>query len=101
MTARELFEAELTRRGATWSVEGDGRGIVSVGGMRILVSLDNLDRQLAAGGAEGKTVEAFTTGVLAEELARAVLCRLLPVARAAGGIGPVFHQTKTIGFLAA
>src|SRR5215469_9305890 len=65
MNARELFQAELTRRGATWSIAADGRCIVSVSSMQILVSLDNLDRQLAVEDADGGAVEAFTAGVFA------------------------------------
>src|SRR5215469_976273 len=65
MNGRELFQAELTRRGATWSIAADGRWMVSLGSMRILVSLDNLDRQLAVEGVVGEAVEAFTAGVLA------------------------------------
>jgi len=63
--ARELFRAELARRGAMWSVADDGRWVVSVGSMQILVNLDNLDRQLAGDGADGERVAAFTTQVLA------------------------------------
>jgi hypothetical protein len=63
--ARELFGAELARRGARWSAADDGRWMISVGSVQILVSLDNLDRQLAVDGAEGEAVEAFTTRVLA------------------------------------
>jgi hypothetical protein len=47
-----------------WSVADDGRWMISVGGMQILVSLDNLDRQLAVDGADGEAVAAFTTQVL-------------------------------------
>jgi hypothetical protein len=65
MNARELFQAELTRRGATWSIAADGRCIVSVGSMQILVSLDNLDRHLAVESADGGAVAAFTAGVFA------------------------------------
>ncbi len=65
MDARELFQAELARRGVPSTVAGDGRWMVSVGGMKLLVSLDNLDRQLAGGGADAERVAAFTGQVLA------------------------------------
>src|SRR5258706_14475948 len=39
--------------------------MVSVGGMKLLVSLDNLDRQLAGDGGDAERVAAFTGQVLA------------------------------------
>ena len=60
-----MFQAELARRGVPSTVAGDGRWMVSVGGMKLLVSLDNLDRQLAGGGADAERVAAFTGQVLA------------------------------------
>jgi hypothetical protein len=63
--ARELFRAELARRGAAYTVTGDGRWLIRTGDMRILVSLDNLDRQLAGDGADGERVAAFAGQVLA------------------------------------
>jgi len=65
MDARELFKAELARRGVSCTVAGDGRWMVSVGGMKLLVSLDNLDRQLAGDGGDAERVAAFTGQVLA------------------------------------
>src|SRR5258706_11446630 len=64
MDARELFKAELARRGVSCTVAGDGRWMVSVGGMKLLVSLDNLDRQLAGDGGDAERVAAFTGQVL-------------------------------------
>jgi hypothetical protein len=63
--ARELFRAELARRGGVYSLADDGRLMVSVGSMQILVSLNNLDRQLAGDGADGDRAAAFATQVLA------------------------------------
>src|SRR5258706_16347094 len=63
MDARELFKAELARRGVSCTVAGDGRWMVSVGGMKLLVSLDNLDRQLAGDGGDAERVAAFTRQV--------------------------------------
>src|SRR5258707_14507667 len=65
MDARELFKAELARRGVSCTVAGDGRWMASVGGMKLLVSLDNLDRQLAGDGGDAERVAAFTGQVLA------------------------------------
>jgi hypothetical protein len=62
--ARELFHAELARRGAVYSVTGDGRWLVSLGPMQILVSLDNLDRQLTGDGADTERVAVFAGQVL-------------------------------------
>jgi hypothetical protein len=63
--ARELFRAELARRGVEYAVTGDGRWLVNLQSMQILVSLDNLDRQLTGDGADGKRVAAFASQVLA------------------------------------
>lgn len=65
MDARELFRAELAQRGAAFTVTGDGRWLVSVGSLQIVVSLDNLDRQLAGEGADSERIAAFTSQVLA------------------------------------
>lgn len=71
MDVRELFRAELARRGAAYTVTGDGQWAVNVGSLQILVSLDNLDRQLAhnrqhtGDGADNERVAAFTSQVLA------------------------------------
>lgn len=68
---RELFRAELARRGAAYRVRGDGRWAVSAGGLEVLVSLDNLDRQLAldrelAGDSgDSQRIAAFTSQMLA------------------------------------
>jgi hypothetical protein len=71
MDVRELFRAELARRGTACRVTGDGHWAVSVGSLQILVSLDNLDRQfaldreLAGDGADSERIAAFTSQVLA------------------------------------
>lgn len=65
MNARDLFRAELARRGAVYTVARDGRWMVTVGGMRLLVSLDNLDRQVADDGADAERVAFFADQVLA------------------------------------
>jgi hypothetical protein len=68
---RELFRAELARRGAAYTVTGDGRWAVGVGSLQLLVSLDNLDRQLtldhqlAGDGADSERIAAFTSRLLA------------------------------------
>lgn len=71
MDVRELFRAELARRGAAYTVTGDGLWAVSVGSMQVLVSLDNLDRQLTldrqldSDGADSERIAAFTSQILA------------------------------------
>jgi hypothetical protein len=65
MDARDLFRGELARRGAVYTVAGDGRWMVTVGSMRMLVSLDNLDRQLAGDAADAERVAFFADQLLA------------------------------------
>src|SRR3954463_885532 len=54
MSVRTLFEEELRRRGFPFSIDPEsGRHAVEVGGGHMLVSLDNLQRDMAGGGGAG------------------------------------------------
>jgi hypothetical protein len=64
--ARELFEAELARRGLRHADDdASGRFVVWVSGQRLPVSLDNLGRQLAGDDGDARRVAWFTDQVLA------------------------------------
>jgi hypothetical protein len=65
MNVRELFEDELQRRGISFTIDAEsGRHAVEVGGGRMLVSLDNLQRDVAGDGDTGR-VSRFVDAVVA------------------------------------
>jgi uncharacterized protein YtpQ (UPF0354 family) len=69
MNARTLLEDELRRRGLTFNVDAEsGRHAVEVGGGRMLVSLDNLQRDLARDGDLGR-VSRFVDAIVASAAA--------------------------------
>ena len=62
----ELFTAELAARGLRHAVDpGSGRCVVWIGEARLMVSLNNLARQLAGYGDQGERVAWFVDQVLA------------------------------------
>lgn len=66
VSARDLFEAELARRGMGFtSGRWPGRYEIRAGGRQVLVSLDNLARQLTGGDQDAERVAWFTDQVLA------------------------------------
>jgi hypothetical protein len=65
MNVRALFEDELQRRGYTFTIDAEsGRHVVGVGAWRMLVSLDNLQRDVAGDGDAGN-VSKFVDAVVA------------------------------------
>jgi hypothetical protein len=63
--ARELFEAELARRGIRYiSDSGSGRCVVWAGGGKFVVSLDNLARQVTGDKSDPDRVAWFTDQVI-------------------------------------
>lgn len=65
MDVRVLFEDELRRRGVSFTMEVEsGRQVVQVGDVRLLVSLDQLQREVAGDG-DGGRVSSFVDTVLA------------------------------------
>lgn len=65
MNARELFEGELRKRGLPFGIDSEsGRHAVKIGDGRVLVSLDNLERDLASDGDVGR-VSRFVDMVVA------------------------------------
>ncbi|MEW4565128.1 hypothetical protein AB1K70_21565 [Bremerella sp. JC770] len=65
MSVREQFERELTKRGLSFSVDPESGGhLVSVNDNQLKVSLDNLERELAA-GVDADRVARFVDTVLA------------------------------------
>ena len=65
MKVREIFEAELRRRGLAYSIDVEsGRHEIEVGEARILVSLENLEREVALDGDESR-VHCFVDAVQA------------------------------------
>lgn len=65
MNIRALFEDELQRRGISFTIDAEsGRHVVEVGGGRMLVSLDNLQRDVAGDGDLGR-VSWFVDSVVA------------------------------------
>jgi hypothetical protein len=65
MNARILLEDELRQRGLRFSVDAEsGRHAVEVGGGRMLVSLDNLQRDLARDGDTGR-ISRFVDAIVA------------------------------------
>jgi len=65
MNSRSRFEDELRRRGLRFSIDEDtGRYVVEVGGGQVLVSLDNLDRDLARDGDAGR-ISRFVDAIIA------------------------------------
>lgn len=65
MSIQAQFEEELRRRGFSFSIDAEsGRHAVEIGGWRILVSLDNLQRDVASDGDMGR-VSRFVDAVVA------------------------------------
>ena len=65
MDVRELFEDELRRRGLTFSIDPQsGRHELEIGGGQMLVSLDNLQRDVGRDGDAGR-VSRFVDAVVA------------------------------------
>lgn len=64
MEARELFEAELARRGIRHAEAGPGRFVIWVDGAKLLVSLDNLARQLTGDDDDRGRVAWFADQVI-------------------------------------
>jgi hypothetical protein len=65
MNIRALFEDELQRRGIAFTMDAEsGRHAVEVGGGRMLVSLDNLQRDVTGDGGSGH-VSRFVDSVVA------------------------------------
>lgn len=55
MNVRTLFEDELRERGFPFNIDAEsGRYSVEVGGLRLLISLDNLQRDVASDGDAGR-----------------------------------------------
>ena len=66
MGARALFEAELSGRGLSWIADPrPGRYMIGAHGMTLVVSLDNLGRQLRGDAADAERVASFTGQVIA------------------------------------
>jgi hypothetical protein len=62
---RATFEAELARRGLSFTIDGDsGRHDILIGGGRLLVSLANIEREVAANGDSGR-VARFVESIVA------------------------------------
>jgi hypothetical protein len=65
MNVRTLFEDELRQRGLPFSIDAEsGRHAVEIGGGRMLVSLDNLQRDVAGDGDSGR-VSRFVDAIVA------------------------------------
>jgi len=65
MSVREPFERELTRRGISFEIDPDsGCHLVSIDQGQLRISLDNLERELAA-GVDADRVARFVDAVLA------------------------------------
>jgi hypothetical protein len=65
MNARSLFEAELLKRGFSFSINAEsGRHEVEIGDGRMLVSLENLQRDVASDGDVGR-VSRFIDAIVA------------------------------------
>jgi hypothetical protein len=63
--AGELFEAELARRRLQHASDaGSGRCVVWAGGVKLVVSLDNLARQLTGDDGDADRVAWFTDRVI-------------------------------------
>ncbi len=66
MNARNLFEEELRQRNIPFSIDADsGRHALNIGGMHLLVSLHNLERDLAGDGDTGR-VPRFVDSIASE-----------------------------------
>lgn len=64
MTTRALFETELDRRGLIYKIDPEsGRHAVEVGGYQMLISLDNLQRDVNRDGDSGR-VSRFVDAIL-------------------------------------
>jgi len=69
MNVRALFEDELRQRGLPFSVDTDsGRHAVEVGGGRMLVSLENLQRDVTRDGDTGR-ISRFVDAIVASSVA--------------------------------
>jgi uncharacterized protein YtpQ (UPF0354 family) len=65
MNVRVLFEDELEKRSLPFSIEEDsGRHAIEVGGERMLIGLDNLQRDIAMDGDTGR-VSRFVDSIIA------------------------------------
>jgi hypothetical protein len=65
MKVDALFENELRKRGIPFSIDAEsGRHTVDIGGARMLISLDNLQRDVAMDGDTGR-VSRFVDAILA------------------------------------
>jgi hypothetical protein len=70
MNAQALFEDELRKRGMPFSIDaGSGRHAVEIGGGRMLVNLDNLERDLARDQDVGR-VSRFVDAIVASTESR-------------------------------
>lgn len=62
MNPRQLFEDELQRRGIGFSIDPEsGRHVLDIGAIRILISLVNLERDLARDGDTGRVARFVDT----------------------------------------
>ena len=78
MDAAGLFEAELRRRGiAFWRPDEFGRYTVALETGRVLVSLQNLEREMNGNGGDLGRVSFFTDVVVASNAARVVVAEQL------------------------
>ncbi len=65
MGVQTIFEQELKRRGIPFGIDAEsGRHSVEIGGARMLISLDNLERDVAADGDSGR-VSRFVDAIVA------------------------------------
>jgi uncharacterized protein YtpQ (UPF0354 family) len=65
MNVRALFEDELRQRGLSFSIDIEsGRHVVEIGGMNMLISLENLQRDVARDGDLGR-VSRFVDAIVA------------------------------------
>lgn len=65
MNIRTLFESELHQRGFPFSIDAEsGRHAIEIGGGRMLISIENLQRDVAADGDTGR-VSRFVDALLA------------------------------------
>jgi uncharacterized protein YtpQ (UPF0354 family) len=64
MNVKSLFEEDLRRRGLSFSIDAQsGRHVVGVGGARMLISLANLERDVATDG-DAERVVRFVDSIL-------------------------------------
>ena len=69
MQVQKLFEDELASRGVTWSIDAEsGRHVIELHGGRLLVSLANLERDVASSADAGK-IARFVDSIQQSDLA--------------------------------